>query len=139
MIWKWIGWDYGFHFHNLTLLWRCFWWYNLNLKSAFSIATEKVVNIKSKLGMNLEPTIKLKFWISSRKLDVFWFARTLGETLSFIFSFCVHFSIAFEVRIWIENRFCFPIWLRGKLVRYEVQTGDQFKAHHDILVLINTG
>ena len=135
MIWKWIGWDNGFHFCNLSLLSRCFLGYYLNFKSAFSIAPEEAVNIKSNLGINLEPTIKFKFWISSRKLDVFWFARTLGETLSFIFSFCVHFSIAFEVRIWIENRFCFQIWLRGKLVRYEVQTGDQFKAHHDITVL----
>ena len=25
------------------------------------------------------------------------------------------------------------------MIRYEVQTGDQFKAHHDFLVLINMG
>ena len=37
----------------------------------FSILTENVVYIKFKLGMNLEPTMKFKVWITSRELDAF--------------------------------------------------------------------
>ena len=37
----------------------------------FSILTESVVYIKLKLGMNLETTMKIKVWITSRELEAF--------------------------------------------------------------------
>ena len=63
----------------------------------FSILAEIVADIKFKLGINLDPTIKFKLWISSHELVDQWCTSGLGETLSFIFLIWFHFYLHFCV------------------------------------------